>query len=477
MEKDFLQSLKLEISRTFTLAPYERIAFHKVLGFQKSENGLHILLRDLQKQGLVRRSAVSVLKEWANPEITIAFLDLLVTNDTIASDEFFNIIDHIEKFGKTEHSQPLMEYIGKFLEKTEFVDQTCRTVFTLGQIGFEKKEVLDFLKSIITNPAMFERVRCAAIESFIHTADIATMEAVLHENNDRLTYAVYRALAGIADREMIKYEVSAGDDLFTVMPGQDDRVLLDIRVLLGKMSPSFDGYSRETKAAYIMAMILCSHREFIVYTMKALTSNDPALIDLTLYVILSHTDKLRLPDKLFRSLTGLPSVTMRDSEIIIEIFHRFFSRLKESRNNMLFRDKIYNYLIVTLDTFFEEYRKNFMIPEIMEKNHLPEIQEIRRLVLNRFSPDLKKRIVSYFRNEDAVDINKIIGAISESVPFIPDDENDSFAKFIEMLSEKDKKMREICASRIDDIDYEKRYLKNRIVRICGIIGRLQIGIR
>ena len=82
MEKDFLQTLKLDISKKFTLAPYERIAFHKILGYHKSENGIRILLRDLQKGGIIRRSAVSVLKKIAHPEVTNALVDLLVTDDT-----------------------------------------------------------------------------------------------------------------------------------------------------------------------------------------------------------------------------------------------------------------------------------------------------------------------------------------------------------------------------------------------------------
>ncbi|HEY1406424.1 MAG TPA: hypothetical protein VF857_07440, partial [Spirochaetota bacterium] len=473
MEKDFLQSLKLEISRKFTLTPYERIAFHKILGIQKSENGIKILIRDLSKNDLVRRSAISILRDTPLPEVTDAFLSVLSADDLLG-EEFFDILDHIERNGTVAHAKGVISYISKYIEKTDYIEYICKAIYTLGQIGYDDPAAASYIKKIITDNTMFEQVRVAAIESFTHSSEIEMLEPLLREGNDRIAYAAYRALAGIADREMKKYEATAEDDLFTVMPGQEDRTLLEIRVLLGKMSSHFDDYSRETKAAYIMAMVLCGHREFIVYTMKALTSNDTALVDLTLYVIMSHTDKLRGPDKLLRSLIALPSLTNRDSRIIVEIFVRFFTRLKETKTNMIFRDKIYNYLVVTLDTYFEHYRKTFMIPEIMEKDYLPEVQRVRKLIINRFSPDIKRRIMMYLTSEDNGMLKKILSDISDSVSYISDDEDSSFEQFIEMLYEKDQKSRDISASRITDIDYEKRYLKNRIVRLCEIIARLSV---
>jgi hypothetical protein len=473
MEKDILQSLKLEISRKFKLVPYERIAFHKILGIQKSENGVKILIRDLGKGPLVRRSAVSILRDCTSQEVTDALIQLLQAHDLL-HEEFFDILDNIERYGNAGHAKGLIDYISLHQGETDFIEYVCKAIYTLGKIGHDDASASAFITKIINDAAMFDRVRVAAIESFTHTTDISMFEPLLHEGNDRITYAVYRALAGIADREMKQYEATAEDDMFTVMPGQDDRTLLDIRVLLGKLSSQFDGYSRETKASYIMAMILCGHREFIVYTMKTLTSNDSSLIDLTLYVILSHTEKLRSPDKLFRSLIAMPSVTNRDSSIIVEIFHRFFSRIKETKTNMLFRDKIYNYLVVTLDAYFENYRKTYMIPEIMEKDHLPEVQGVRKLVINRFSPEIKRRIITYLTSEDSGMIKKILSEISDTVSYISENETAVFEQFLEILFEKDQRSREISASRIGDIDYEKRYLKNRIVRLCKIISRLSI---
>jgi hypothetical protein len=50
MDNDFLQGIKLEISRTVTLNAYERIAFHKILAVEKSENGAGILYATLINQ-------------------------------------------------------------------------------------------------------------------------------------------------------------------------------------------------------------------------------------------------------------------------------------------------------------------------------------------------------------------------------------------------------------------------------------------
>lgn len=475
MEKDFLQSLKLEISKNFTLTAYERVAFHKILGLFRSENGQKVLLRDLKKDGVLRASAIDVLTNFESDDVTDAFVELLSSGKNLTREEFLNIVGHIEKFGKEKHCDILIDYISQYIDKTDYMENICKAAFALGQIAGQNQRAGEYISGIISNTEMFEKLRSAAIETAVSTDDISRLEAVLRENNDRLNYAVYRALASLADREMAKYEENMSDDLFTVMPGQDDRMLLDIRVLLGKMSPMFDSYSRETKAAYIMAMIMCGHREFIVYTMKALTSNDPALIDVTLYVILSYSQKLRTPDKLFRSLVSLPSVTARDSGIIIDIFVKYFTGMRETKTNLLFKDKIYNYIVVTLDSYFETYRKNFMIPEIMEKNHTQEVQGIRRFIINRFSPEIKRKVINHLLNEDITLIKKILGEISESVSYIPDDEKDQFSQFIELLYEKEQKTREISASRIEDIDYEKRYLRNRIVRLCSIIGRLRIS--
>jgi hypothetical protein len=68
---------KLEISKTFTLVPYERMAFHKILGILKTENGMKVLLREASLDFHVRESAIAVLKDFPNREVSITLIKLL----------------------------------------------------------------------------------------------------------------------------------------------------------------------------------------------------------------------------------------------------------------------------------------------------------------------------------------------------------------------------------------------------------------
>ena len=54
MAQDQLQTLKLEISKNIKLLPYERIAFHKIFRIVKAENGMQILLKELNSIPLAR---------------------------------------------------------------------------------------------------------------------------------------------------------------------------------------------------------------------------------------------------------------------------------------------------------------------------------------------------------------------------------------------------------------------------------------
>jgi HEAT repeat protein len=76
-EKNFLQTIKLEISRNFRLEPYERKAFHRILALVKSQQGKDILLRELEKGGEIRQSAISMLAEFKDPSLVDVFIQLL----------------------------------------------------------------------------------------------------------------------------------------------------------------------------------------------------------------------------------------------------------------------------------------------------------------------------------------------------------------------------------------------------------------
>lgn len=68
-DKNFLQSIKLEISRNFKLDAYERVAFHKVLACAKSNAGKDVLIREIEKGGDVRTSAMKALGEFSDPSV------------------------------------------------------------------------------------------------------------------------------------------------------------------------------------------------------------------------------------------------------------------------------------------------------------------------------------------------------------------------------------------------------------------------
>ncbi|HPJ13994.1 MAG TPA: hypothetical protein PLJ39_02835 [Spirochaetota bacterium] len=471
IEKDFIQAMKLEISKNFTLNPYERIAFHKILSIMKSENGMNVLLRDIPRKGVIRSSAIENLKAFDNPRVTETFISLL--SETKLSDkDIFNILEHIETFGSEKEASALISLISANRTIPDKVSFVAKSISVLGNIDPYGDKTSDIIRQIAENQQIETEARKSAIETTI-IREISFYENLLKENNDELNSSIYKALAVIAEQEMAKYESRAENEIFTVLPDENDKVLLEIRVLLGKMTTSFDASSAQTKTAFILSMISCGHREYLIYTMKALSSNNPDLIDLTLFVILANVEKIRTPDVFLRNLISLSSVTDRDSELIIQIFEKFFETLKNNRTSNMMRNKINNFIIVMLDNFFETYRKSFMIPEIMEKDYPDNFKKIRSLVLNRFNPDIKKKIL-FFLNDDSYLLKNLIEEISEQIKYIPEAEKENLSALIDILWDTDQKAKSISVTRIQDIDFEKRYLKNRIIRLCEIIGRISI---
>ena len=67
-EKSFLQAVKLQISRSFKLVPYERLAFHRIIGILRTDVGMGILLKDLDAAPDIRRSAIEVLSRFNQPQ-------------------------------------------------------------------------------------------------------------------------------------------------------------------------------------------------------------------------------------------------------------------------------------------------------------------------------------------------------------------------------------------------------------------------
>ena len=483
MAQDQLQTLKLEISKNAKLLPYERIAFHKVLGILKTENGMQILLKEISSTHLIRESAILTLSDFNHQEVRNTFLGLL--KKQISSTEKIYIFRNFEKFGTPDILPVIIDYIEKNKADNESLPVLLHAFNVLRKIGGNSVEVKNFLKSTSLNKELTENLRALAVTALSAFKDIVVpartdsksfLEEIFKEDSETIVCAAYNSISILNDNiiSILQRTRKDDDELFTYSPEKDDRAILDIRVLIGKLTSRFDSYSSKSKTALINAMISSNHRELLIYTMKAITSNDSILTDMTLDVLHANTRKLVDPDKLFRNLISLSIDSPRGNELIVSIFERYFSNMRETRRNLLFKDKLYNYLVVTLETYFETYRTKFMVAEVMEKNFPENVRKVRQFILNKFTPNYKKRILNYLRSNDSSVLNTMLTEMANFLPYISESEIENLTFFLEILFEKDIKSREISAARLDDIDFEKRYLKERIIRICSIIGKLRI---
>lgn len=474
MATDILQTIKLEISKGFKLLPYERIALHKILGIKKSPDGIKILIGDVYKDPLFRESALGELKSYGGEEARSVFRELLSSDLTMA--EMSHVLDYFERYAGNDDLPLLMKLCEKHLANDDptIAQRVCRV---LGIRGSNNSSVGDFLKKLAKKTELNIAIRSAAVVAGAFFGDISQSEELLRQGNEEINRAVYKSLGLLADRilEHAKASRKEEDQMFTYNPDAEDKAIIDIRVLLGKMTVHFETYSTRVKTEFINAMLASSHRETLIYIMKALTAGDNDLTESILYAIYANVEKLRDPDPLFRSLISLSVETPRQNAIIVEIFERYFTTVPETRKNALMRDKIFNYLIVTLDTFFEVYRKEFMITSVTEKDFPENFQQVRRYILENYNPEIKKRILHYLRNQDRNTIHRLLEELSQSIPFMGTDETGEFTMLLEILYDNDSKSRELSATRLEDINFEKKYLRDRIVRLCDIIGRLGLS--
>lgn len=477
-EKNFLQSIKLEISRNFKLTPYERIAFHRILGILKTDVGKNILLNELERGPDIRQSALSILSNFRDEEVTRRLKPLL--EQAISPAEMMNILAHLEENGGPEDIEDIISFLDKFKDAENNPHIIGKAFAVLKTIGAGSDTVLNYLLSLINSEEPHPLLQEYAILSLSAFRIVSSFEEILRRKNDTLSYYVFRSLYELNSRliDSMQKETRSEEGVsftYSELGREEDKIILDIRVLLGKMAPRFDEYSNLTKIAYISAMISCNHREFLIYIMKALTSRDPELISMTLYTLIYNVEKLRDPDKLFRSLIALSTESERDNELIVEIFVKFFTGIGEERKHHILKDKLYNYIVVTLETYFESYRREFMIKDVVEKSYPETIQKVRTFILERMTPELKKRIVSTLSSEDSRSAHKLLEEISRWVAYINEDEKEQLYYLMEVLFDEDQKSRENSAGRLEDINHEKRYLRSRIIRLCNIIARLHIN--
>jgi hypothetical protein len=473
-EKSFLQTIKLEISRSFKLVPYERLAFHKVLGILKSDVGMNILAKELDKGPDIRYSAIATLVDFEIP----GALPVLVAQlgKSITDEERIMILEHVMHHGGKDNIKDIVGFIEK---KNEFNYSHFVTVVAfdvLKTIGVETEEVLNFLVSIINTDRVDSHLKALAIESLSSFKSIALFEQLLKKGEDAFCYSAYKAIYSLATDLADKASMMKTDDdrLYTYAPDSEDKIVLDIRVLLGKMTHEFDTFSNQTKNAFICAMIACNHREYLIYTMKALTSNDIDLISMVLFSIYHNIDRLRDPDKLFRNLIAISTEIDRFNEMIVEIFFKYFNMPRNTRPFNLLKDKLYNYIVVTLEAYFENYRKAFMITSVIEKGLPESFQRIRRFILNYCTPELKKEIIAFLTKDDPALVKHIVGSLAKRISYLEGESVEDLTLLVEVLLDKDHKSRENSSTRLEDLNFEKLYLRNRIMRLCRIISLLHI---
>lgn len=473
-EKSFLQTIKLEISRSFKLVPYERIAFHRVLGILKSDTGKSILIKEMEKGPDIRYSAIAALVAFDHPDVTAALVSRL--HENITHQEQVMILGHLKRRGAPGNVGDMIKFIERSQERQTTEEVITMAFDVLKMIGAESGEVLNFLTSIINADRPDPMIRSLAIESLSSFKSISMLESILKKGEEPFCYAAYRAVYALACdvSDQARLMQTEDDRLYTFSPDSEDKIVLEIRVLLGKMTHEFDGYSSRVKIAFICAMIACNHREYLIYLMKAITSNDDDLVSMALYALYQNVERLRDPDKLFRNLIALSTEVDRFNQIIVEIFVRYFNMPVDTRPFNLLKDKLYNYIVVTLETYFETYRKEFMITDVIEKGLPESFQRIRRFILQYCTPELKKEIIAFLGREDPSLIKHIIGRMAKRIPYVEGPGVDDLSLLMEVLLDRDGKSRENSASRLEDLNFEKLYLRNRIVRLCKIIGRLQI---
>lgn len=476
-EKNFLQSIKLEISRSFKLEPYERVAFHNILGILKSDSGKNLLLREMEKGGDISASAIKVLAGF-NDESLIPLMTSLLEKK-ISPAEIEIILDFIRNNGGENQIQAVINFIEKTKDDHEAGKLLRKAFNTLRYIGAGSSEAASYLLSTLRNN---ENVKlfysCISALSLMRKTDI--YEELLKRNDDETSYHVFLSIYNL-NREIFKEDTveDAGENplyegLVEKQMTPDEELLLNIKVLLGKITSRYENYSIKTKSAFINAMLSCNHRESVIFTMKALESRDDRLRRMVLYSIYSNITLIRFPEKLLRSLISMDMEQDRDNELVVRIFHRYFSGKEKSRTYTLFRDKMFSYISATLEAFFETYRREFMIPDVVDKSLPENFRRVKNYMLKKMNPEQKRRLLGGFTNEGKDFARRIIPIMGEWINYIPPEDTESLSCLLDLMLDDDRVSRDNTVNRLETVNFDKRYLQSRIVRLCSIIETLQI---
>ncbi len=475
-DKNFLQTIKLEISRTFKLDPYERTAFHNLLGVIKSDQGRNLLIKELNRDSSTRLSALYNLARFNDESLIPVFTEILSGNP--GEDEIAVILDFFELSGAPLEGGIFIDLIEKLRAGNGSPFILLKAFEVMAGISNDNEDVLNYIISLIDSGN--SKIMSGAVLALADFRRINIYEDLIKRNDDTLTRMVFDSIYKVNVKIMHKSnpdeekDYSSEDRFADKALTIDEEILLQIKVLLGKVAPKYDSSSAETKVSMINAMLSCNHRESVLYAVKGLESKDSTIITQTLYSIYNNITRLRTPEKLFRSLLYMSLLDDRNNIIIAEIFHKYFSEKSTTRSDILFRDKQYGYISASLESFFETYRREFMIPDVAEKSFPENFQKIRSFILKKFNPEIKRKLTDALTSHDIEHVKKIMDSISAWIKDIGQEEMEPLNLLIDLLLDQDIVSREKSAARLDSINFDKIYLQKRIIRLSMIISSLKI---
>jgi len=476
-DKNFLQSIKLEISRSFKLDSYERIAFHRILACARSAPGKEILIRELDKDDDIRISALSALSEFNDPTLNPVFVEA-VSKD-LSEDELIIILDFLDRNGSENEIPALINLFEKKKDDPSAILIINKIFMVLKRIGAADTGFHQFISGIITDPGTEQLVLECAINAVSVLRNTGIYEELLRKNDDNISYYVFLSLYNLilsmekTDEEENE-EFSPETVFVEKQMNEEEELLLHIKVLLGRMTARFEEFSARTKNSFVNAMLSCNHREATIYAMKALESKNPELIRNTFFSIYSNIAKLRFPEKLLRSMISLSVENEENNRLIVDIFIQYFTERNTGRSDILFRDKLFGNITSTLESFFETYRREFMIADVEEKSLPENFRKIRSSILNSLNPEQKRKLVIDIASDQKALPEKILTYLSEWIKYFDEEDQEAFSLLLDLILDDDRVSRENTATRIDSINFDKRYLRSKIVRLCNIINFLNI---
>ena len=475
-DKNFLQTIKLDISRNFKMDFYERRAFYRILGLSRSPQALEILRKELERGGQLRLNCLKVLASFEEEAVEDIFLNILNSNPS--DEEILIILGHPAVTSNEQFLEPLISIIEKYKDSPDKA-YIVRKVFCALKHFSQVTPLYQLVESILEDYKSPEYLlRCAA-EFVTWTKNFQFIEELLKRGNDHLLCYIFSGLyhfnLSMAESNFEDEDISSPSWKPQEKLTPQQELMLQIKVLLGKVTARFDDFSPDTKTAFISAMLACNHRESSIFVLKALESKDQKFIKKILLSLYANLIHLKNPEKILRALMYMNTESKELDDIIVNIFTYFFSKRSTSRSDILFKDKQYGIITSTLENFFETYRREFMIPEVAE-NSLPDnIKSIRKFLLTYVEFETLKKLINSFNEELRLRKKNIKEILANKIPFIPEEHKNSLKQFLELIFMEDEEKLKQILLKIEDIDFEKKYLKSKIIRLCNIAGQLKIA--